>query len=146
MSLIMALFPRVGDPIAIAALGSLRQIKSMRAARRLFLDITMRVELANIGPQIVDLLLVLDAGEGHFGVRYHGARALDVLLECRLVPDDAGVFIGVGIVEIRHRAGMAAVEAIELGADLVLRAGPDGMAGRAHIEDLLAFAGILSAG
>ena len=65
-------------------------------------------------------------------------RILDVFLEGRLAPDDAGVLVGVGIAVIGCGAGMAAIEAIEFGADFVLRPFPDGMAGEAFPERLLA--------
>src|SRR5690348_10488472 len=79
-------------------------------------------ELADIGPEVLDVLRVLDAGEDHLCARDHRPRIGDVFLEIRLVPDDAGVLVGVGIAEARRRAGMAAVDAVELGADLVLGA------------------------
>src|SRR5580693_8729418 len=145
MSLIMAMLPPAAACHSIPFSPSAR-VAPDQAAWRLFLDIAVGVELTDVGPQIVDPLLVFDAGEGHFGTRNHGARALDVLLESRLVPDDARILIGVRIVEIRHGAGMPAVEPVQLGADLVRRVRPDRVAGRAHIENLLALVGVLGPG
>src|SRR5579862_2865870 len=123
---------------------ALRQIKPQAASvRLLFLDAAVGVELADIGPQVVDLLLVLDAGEDHLGAGHLGARVLDVVLELRLVPDDAGILVGVGIGEIGDAAGMPAVDAVELGADLVLRVVADGMAGQAFVERNLALGDVL---
>src|ERR1700684_4227553 len=107
----------------------------------LLLDAAIGVELADIGPQIVDLLLVLDAGKDHLGAGHLGAGVLDVVLEFRLVPDDAGILVGVGIGEIGDAAGMPAVDAVKLGADLVLRVVTDGMAGQAFVERNLALGG-----
>src|SRR5580704_8182421 len=130
MSLIMAASPRLAaDQVAGSSL--------------LLLDAAVGVELADIGPQVVDLLLVLDAGEDHLGAGHLGAGVLDVVLEFRLVPDDAGILVGVGIGEIGHAAGMPAVDAIELGADLVLRVVADGMAGQAFVERNLALGDVL---
>src|SRR5580704_18837405 len=97
--------------------------------RLLLLDAAVGVELADIGPQIGDLLLVLDAGEDHLSAGYLGPRVLDVVLEFRLAPDDAGILVGVGIGEIGDAAGMPAVDAVELRADLVLCVVADRMAG-----------------
>src|SRR3974390_724080 len=91
----------------------------------LFLGVTLGVQLLDVGPQVVDFLLVLDASEDHFGAGDLGPWILDVFLEVRLVPNDAGILVGAGIVEARNGAGLAAVEAVELRADLVLRAGAD---------------------
>src|ERR1700722_19577561 len=111
---------------------------------RLFLlDATVGVELADIGPQVVDLLLVLDAGEDHLGAWHLGPRILDVVFEFRLVPDDAGILVGVGIGKIGDAAGMPAIDAGELGAVRVLRVVADGMAGQAFVERNLALGYVL---
>lgn len=47
------------------------------------------VEGVQVRDQVLDLLLVLDAGEGHLGARDLGLRVLDVIAEGRLVPGDA---------------------------------------------------------
>src|SRR6185437_9852819 len=103
----------------------------------------VRSELADIGPEVGDLLRVLDARKDHLGAWDHRARIVDVFLERVLAPDDAGRLVGLGIAETRSRARVAAVEAVELGTDLVLRARADRMAGQAHLEDLLARSGVL---
>src|SRR5580704_8344958 len=111
--------------------------------RLLFLDAAVGIELADIGPQVVDLLLVLDAGEDHLGAGHLGPRVLDVVLELRLVPDDAGILVGVGIGEIGDAAGMPAVQPVQLGADLVQRVVADRMAGQAFVERNLALGDVL---
>src|SRR5580704_15384121 len=111
--------------------------------RLLFLDAAVGIELADIGPQVVDLLLVLDAGKDHLGAGHLGPRVLDVVLEFRLVPDDAGILVGVRIGEIGHAAGMSAVQPVELRADLVLGVVADGMTGQAFVERNLALGHVL---
>src|SRR5271154_2951439 len=149
MSLIMAASPRwtannIASLCHARCRSLLRQIKaSAPRLRLLLLDAAVGVELADIGPQIGDLLLVLDAGEDHLGAGHLGPRILDVVLEFRLVPDDAGILVGVGIGEIGDAAGMPAVDAVELGADLVLRVIADRMARQAFVERNLALGGVL---
>src|SRR5450631_3573330 len=50
------------------------------------LDLAVGVVLRNEGPEIVDFLVVLDAGEGHLGARHLGLGIPDVFLELGLVP------------------------------------------------------------
>src|ERR1700686_3581812 len=152
MSLIMPASPRCGGAAGgkyysvfmSCPLPPLRQIKAPAPRVRLFLlDAAVGVELADIGPQIADLLLVFDASEDHLGAGHLGPRVLDVVLEFRLVPDDAGILVGVGIGEIGDAAGMPAVDAVELGADLVLCVVADCVAGQAFVERNLALGDIL---
>ena len=49
---------------------------------RLLFNIAVSVELADVSPQVFDLLLILDAGE------------------CLFIPHDARVLVGIGILEI----------------------------------------------
>src|SRR5437016_7272325 len=100
----------------------------------LFLDVAVSVELFEIGPQIVDLLRIGNSGEGHFGPCDLGLRAPDIVFERRLVPYQARILVGFGIIETCHRAGMAAVEPVKIGSDLVFRAGTDGMAWQALVK------------
>src|SRR6202043_2966348 len=65
------------------------------------LGLAVLVELRDVGPEIVDLVLVLDAGEGHLGAGNLCFGVLDVFLELGLVPGDAGVLVGVGVIIIR---------------------------------------------
>src|SRR5262249_48316682 len=68
---------------------------------------------------------------------------LDVFLEDALVPGDAGVLVGLGVVEALGAARVAAVETVKLRPDLVLRALSDRMAREALLERLLAGGNIL---
>src|SRR5580704_1117765 len=104
---------------------------SCRRSRAIALFLfAVRAELAEIGPQIAGFLFILDAGENHFGAGNLRAWVLDVILERRFVPGDAGTLVGVGIVVIRRGAGMAAIDAVEFRTDFVLRILADGMAGK----------------
>src|SRR5580700_4826184 len=67
----------------------------------LLFDITVGIELFQVGPKVVDLLIVLDAGESHFRARDFGLRIFDVFLEGRLIPDDARILVGIAILVIR---------------------------------------------
>jgi hypothetical protein len=51
----------------------------------LLFDIAVGIELFEVGPKVVDLLIVLDAGESHFRARDFGLGILDVFLEGRLI-------------------------------------------------------------
>jgi hypothetical protein len=61
----------------------------------LFLDIALGVELLDVGPQILDFLLVLDTGKDHLGTGDFGPWVLDVLGKGLFVPDDAGILVGI---------------------------------------------------
>src|SRR5262245_25147761 len=100
--------------------------------------------LFEIGPEVGGFLFVLDAGKDHLGVRNLGAWVFDVFLESLLVPGDAGIFVGVGIIEIWRCARMTAVNTIEYWPHLVLGAFADGMAGEALLEGLFAGRHVLS--
>src|SRR5215510_12644722 len=98
------------------------------------LGVAVSPELLEVGPQIADLLLVLDAGEDHLGAGDLGARVADVFLERVLAPGDAGVLVGLGVIVAINAARMAALEAVEHRADLVLGVRADGMARQAFLE------------
>src|SRR3974377_147957 len=61
-------------------------IKNLNLGCRLFLDIAIGVELLEVGPQIVVLLLVFDPRKGHLGAWDFGAGILNVFLEVCLIP------------------------------------------------------------
>src|SRR3984893_17140054 len=107
-------------------------------AARALLDLSVLVVLREERPEIVDFLLVLDAGECHLGPGNFRLRILDVFLELGLVPGDAGILVGVGVGITVSRAGLAAVETVQLRTDLVLGALADRMAGHAFVERGLA--------
>src|SRR5439155_9752212 len=98
------------------------------------LRLAVLVERGDIGPEIVGLLLVLDAGEHHLGAGNLALRILDVFEEHILAPGDAGVLVGVRIGIALHSARLAAVEPVQNGAYLVLGTVADRMAGQAFVE------------
>src|SRR5438132_8846213 len=106
----------------------------MTSSLRLAVFVVLRDE----SPEVVRLFLVLDADEYHLGAGDLRLGVLDVVEELVLVPGDAGILVGVGIGKIRRGAGLAAVEPVEHGADLVLGAVADRMAGNAFVERGLA--------
>src|SRR5919201_1521373 len=101
-------------------------------------------ELLQVGPQIGNVLVVLDADERHAGARHLLHRRTDVFVEGLLVPGDAGRFVGRGIIESLEGAGLAAVDAVERGSELDLGLRSDVVArGAQTLEHLLAGGRIL---
>src|SRR6202045_4353808 len=72
-----------------APLLHLRELSSGRDDPRL---LSRRVELFEIGDDIVNLLRIFQAWKGHFGTRYLGLRILDVFAESCFIPGDSGIF------------------------------------------------------
>src|SRR5215813_1574110 len=111
-------------------------------ARNLFGLAVWRV-LLEVSPKIADLLFVLDAGKHHLGARDFCARVADIFLERRLVPGEAGILVGLGIVVALGGARLAAIDPVELRADLVLGIGTDAVARQAFLERVFAGGGVL---
>src|SRR5438445_11540862 len=107
------------------------------------LRLAVLVELRDVGPEVARLFLVLDAGEDNLGAGDLRLGILDVVEELILAPGDAGILVGVGIGIALDGAGLAAIEAVEHGADLVLGAIADRVAGHALVERGLAGIGVL---
>ena len=84
------------------------------------LGLAVLAERLQEGHDIVDVLFVLKAREGHLGARHLGFGILEVDLQGRLVPGQARVLVGLGKVVARIGAGLAAHHAIEHGTDGVL--------------------------
>src|SRR3954467_1892765 len=80
------------------------------------------IEVFEIGPQIVDFLVVLDAGEGHPRAGNLLRRTLDVFVKRVVLPRDAGALVGIGIIEARKAPCSATVEAIKRRSELDLGA------------------------
>src|ERR1700681_636462 len=113
------------------------------ALRGALLGLSVLVVLREKRPQIAGFFLVLDAGEYHLGAGNLRLRVLDVVLEFGLAPGDAGILVSVRIGKARGRAGLAAIEPVELRADLVLGAFADRVTGHAFVERRLAGGGVL---
>lgn len=71
------------------------------------------------GDEVVAVLGLLEATEGHLGTGNVLLGVLEVLEQCVLVPGDALLLVGVGVRVAVDLAGLAAEEAMEHGADLV---------------------------
>src|SRR6266436_8832858 len=100
--------------------------------------LSVLVVLREKRPEVAGFLLVLDSGEYHLGTGNLRLRVLDVVLELGLVPGDAGILVGIRVGITLRRAGVAAVEPVELRTDLVPGAFADRVAGHAFIERGLA--------
>src|SRR4029077_16972567 len=75
-------------------------------------------ELLEIGPEVCDVPVVLDADKCHAGARHFLHRRADIFGGSFLGPGDAGRFIGWGVVETLENAALAAINAIERWAEL----------------------------
>src|SRR5438445_533756 len=69
--------------------------------------LSRRVELLEIGDNIVDLLRILEARERHFGAAYLGHRILDVFAEGCFIPSDAGILVCSRVAVTCNRPGLA---------------------------------------
>ena len=105
--------------------------------------LAIRPVLLEISQQVADLLLILEAGVDHLGAGNFGLGILDVLTKRRLVPGQTRVLVGIGIVISRIRTRLSANDAVQNGADRVLRGLADLMTGLAHGKDLFACRRIL---
>src|SRR5258708_32762790 len=97
-------------------------------------DLSALVVLRENRTEVAGSFLVLDAGEYHLGAGNLRLGVLDVVLELGLVPGDAGILVGIRVGITLRRAGVAAVETVGPGADLVLGAFADPVAGHAVFE------------
>src|SRR5258708_19294035 len=93
--------------------GSSAPLRSNIVMGQLLLRLAVLVVLRNVGPEVVDLFLVLDAGEGHLGAGNFCLGVLDVFLELGLVQGDAGILVGFRVGIIRRGAGLAPPVPIE---------------------------------
>src|SRR6266404_8409268 len=73
-----------------APLPHLRELSSGRDNPRL---LSRRVELFEIGDDIVNLLRIFQAWKSHFGTGYLGLRIPDVFAKRRFIPGDSGILV-----------------------------------------------------
>lgn len=85
----------------------------------------------NLRNQVVPVLLLLQATEGHLGAGNVLLGVLKVGEEGVVLPGDALGLVGVGVRVALDGAGLAAEEAVQRGADLVAAVLLDGVALRA---------------
>lgn len=80
------------------------------------------------GDEVVAVLGLLEATEGHLGAGDVLLGVLEVIEEGVLVPGDTLLLVGVGVRVAGDLAGLAAEETVELGTDLVALALLQGVA------------------
>src|SRR5665213_3174849 len=102
-------------------------------------------ELLEIGDDIVNVLFLRQTREDHLGAWNLAARVLQIFLQGRLVPSDAGILVGIAIGVARISTGLAANDAVEHRSNGILGALADLVASPAFEKHLLAKSGILSA-
>ena len=93
--------------------------------------------IREVGPEVVGLLLVLDAGEHHLGAGDLRLRVLDVFEELILVPGDAGILVGLGIGIPFDGAGLTAVDPFSSGPTLFLAPSPIAWQARHLLKEVL---------
>src|SRR5947207_4377328 len=133
---------RKGDrPDFAAPLLHLRELSSGRDNLRFLFS--RRIELFEIGDDIVNLLRVFQAWKNHFGTGYLGLRILDVFAESCFIPGDSGIFVRGRIAEALNRSRLSPEEPVEHRANRVLCVLPNLVARLALDENLLARSRIL---
>src|SRR6478672_8579211 len=95
-------------------------------------------ELLEISNDVVDVLFLRKAGEGHFGAGYHSARVFQILFESGFIPRDPRVLVGGGIVVSWSASCLAADRTVELRSNSILRTLADLMAELAFGKDFFA--------
>lgn len=99
--------------------------------------------MLDIRDQVVPVLVLLQATEGHLGAGNVLLGVLEVGEESALVPGDALLLVGIGVGVAVDGAGLAAEEAVQSGADLVAAVLLDGVAlGTAGLEQAGALLGV----
>src|SRR4051794_26526750 len=90
--------------------GIMRRRRQPSPPRGRLLLLSVRTELAEVSPEVIALLLALDAGEDHLGARNLRARIGDVGLKRLLVPGEARILVRIGVAVVGCGARLAAVE------------------------------------
>src|SRR5260221_6253037 len=133
---------KAADPISpTAPLLHLGELSSGRDNFRL--PFSRRIELFEIGDDIVNLIGVLQARKSHFGTGYLGLRILDVFAESCFIPGNSGIFVRGGIAESLNRSSLSPEQPIEHRANCVLCVLPNLVTRLALDEDLFARSRIL---
>ena len=78
----------------------------------LFFYAAVRSKLRKIDPKVIHLLLILDAGENHFGTWNHPLWVLDIVLESSLIPNNPRILICVLIVEAGSAPRVATIQSV----------------------------------
>src|SRR5258705_3372583 len=97
---------KAADPISPAApLLHLGELSSGRDNFRLLFS--RRIELFEIGDDIVNLLGVFQAWKSHFGTGYLRLRILDVFAVSCFIPSDSGILVRGGVPESLNRSSLS---------------------------------------
>src|SRR5712671_4710927 len=132
----------VADPVSpTAPLLNLRELSS--GGDNPCLLFSRRIELFEIGDDIVNLLWIFQAWKGHFGTGYLGLRILDVFAESGFIPGDSGILVRGRIAVAFNHPGLSPEQPVEHGANGVLCVLPDLVTRLALGENLLARGRIL---
>ena len=75
--------------------------------------------MGNIRDQIIPFLLLLQTTERHLGAWNILLGVLKILEQGALIPNNALLLVGIGILETCNLTGLTAKEAKEIGADFV---------------------------
>jgi hypothetical protein len=130
------------DPVSpTAPLLNLRELSSGGDHRCLLFS--RRIELFEIGDNIVNLLWIFQAWKGHFGTRYLGLRILDVFAESCFIPGDSGILVRGRIAEAFNHPSLSTEKPVKHWADCVLCVLPNLVTRLALDENLLARSRIL---
>src|ERR1700687_4225142 len=124
-----------------APLLHLRELSSGRDNPRLLFS--RRIELFEIGDDIVNLLRIFQAWKNHFGTGYLGLRILDVFAESCFIPGDSGILVRGRIAEALNHPSLSPEEPVEHWANCVLCVLPNLVTRLALDENLLARSRIL---
>ena len=109
----------------------------------LFFNGAAFVELLDVRPKVVRLLLIINAGEDHFCARDSGSRIFYVFLGSLFPLDNTGVFVCIAIAVVWNGTCLSPVEAIKFGTNFVLRTGTNGVAGLALLKHVRALLDVL---
>src|SRR6266481_4078635 len=100
------------------------------------LPFSRRVELFEIGDDIVNLLRILQTWKSHLGTRYLGLRILDVFAESGFIPGDSGILVRGRIAVAFNHPRLSPEQPVEHWANCVLCALTDLVTGLALDENL----------
>jgi hypothetical protein len=105
------------------------------------------MDCSNIRDEVVPVLILLEAAKRHLCAGNVLLGVLEVIEHGVLVPGDALLLVGVGVGEAVDRAGLAAKDAVERGADLVAAVLLEGVALRtAGLEEVGTLLGVTCGG
>lgn len=108
---------------------------------------TLGCATRNIRDEVVPVLVLLETAKRHLCTGNVLLGVLEVVEHGVLVPGDALLLVGVGVGEAVDRAGLAAENAVERGADLVAAVLLEGVALRAAgLEEVGTLLGVTCGG